>query len=382
MIVFKTFLKILNKNKFVVILYTVILLSFGIINLRSNTTQMDFTATKPSILIVNNDKEEGITKSFIDYISKTSEIKDIKNNEDARNDALFYEDVHYIVYIPEGFNEDFLNGERPELDIKKATNYNSSYAEMIIKRYFSVATIYQKYISNEDLLITKINDTLDQTIDVEIKTKLDTTTLNKAAYYFNFASYSLLACLIYIICMVLSIFNSTNIKKRNIISSTNYKKGNRILLLSNLLFAFCMWLLYSLTAIICIGTSIININGLLLIGNTLLFTVVATTIAFMFGNLSIKKEAISGLMTVIALGSSFLCGVFVPLEYLPDVVISIAKVLPTYYFVDANNKIASLENINIDTLKPILINMLILILFATVFIIITNIISKKKQKIA
>ena len=68
MTVFKTFLKILNKNKFMVILYTVILLGFAASNLQTGNKNMNFEAVKPSILIVNSDNEEGITKDFIRYI--------------------------------------------------------------------------------------------------------------------------------------------------------------------------------------------------------------------------------------------------------------------------------------------------------------------------
>ncbi len=58
MTVFKTFWKILNKNKFTVILYTVILLVFGVSNMQTSENSMTFTASKPDILIVNYDEEK------------------------------------------------------------------------------------------------------------------------------------------------------------------------------------------------------------------------------------------------------------------------------------------------------------------------------------
>ena len=50
MTVFKTFLKILNKNKGIVILYTVILLVFAGINMKSNNNVATFEASRPDIL--------------------------------------------------------------------------------------------------------------------------------------------------------------------------------------------------------------------------------------------------------------------------------------------------------------------------------------------
>jgi len=84
---------------------------------------------------------------------------------------------------------------------------------------------------------------------------------------------------------------------------------------------------------------------------------------------------------VIALGSSFLCGAFVPLELLPDSVLKIAHILPSYYFINNNEIIKNLEEINKTTLNPLIQNLLILICFMILFMILSNKISKKRQKI-
>ena len=105
------------------------------------------------------------------------------------------------------------------------------------------------------------------------------------------------------------------------------------------------------------------------------------TIAFLIGNIINDKNAINGIVNVIALGSSFLCGAFVPMQWLPDSVLKIAHILPSYYYISTNEILVNLETINFETLKTILINMVAILLFSFGFIIITNIISKRKQKI-
>ena len=70
-----------------------------------------------------------------------------------------------------------------------------------------------------------------------------------------------------------------------------------------------------------------------------------------------------------------------PLAYLPDSVIKIGHILPTYYYVEGNSFIAKLEEINMTTLQPILINMGVLLGSAVLFIILSNIISNKRRKI-
>ena len=375
MTVFKTFLKVLKKNKAMVIVYTVILLVFGGFNMSSNESSIGYVANKPSILIVNKDEEVGITKGFIEYIKENSKTPEIKNSEEARNDALFYDDVDYIIYIPENYHNDFMEGKSPEIEVKRRESYNSEFSEMLVKRYINVANIYRKNIKSEDDLIKKVNETLSEQAKIEITSKLDTNGIQKLTFYYNFASYSILACLIYVISLVLFTFNEEKIRNRTLISSVNYKKHNIKLLLSNCIYSIIIWAIYVIAGIVLIGDVMLSMHGLLCMLNAFIFTICATAISFLVGTIVKSKGALSGIVNVVSLGSSFLCGVFVPLTYLPDFVVKIAHLLPTYYYVKNNEIISDIENINFETISPLLINMGIVILFAFIFVIITNIVA-------
>ena len=381
MTIFKTFLKILNKNKFTVILYTIILLVFGGMNMKTKDNNVNFQAVKPDILIINKDKEEGITKDLINYLNENCNIIELENNEEKINDALFYRETNYVIYIPENYNQDFLKQKNPEIKIKSTGDYQASYAEMILKRYIEIANTYNKTIQNEEELINKIHQTLDIKTTVEITSKLDAETLYGVSFYYNFESYSILACVIYVICLILSTFNNEKIRKKNIISSTNYKKINRTLLLSNCLYSLAVWLFYLIMSFIILGNIMFTPHGLIFIINSFIFTICATTLAFLIGTILTKKEAISGIVNVVALGSSFLCGAFVPVEYLPKSVLNIAHILPTYWYIQNNEITRKLETININTLKQIFINWGVILVFTVVFTVLTNIISKRKQKL-
>ena len=379
MTVFKTVWKILNKNKITVIIFTVMLLLFGVSNMKTSEKSMNFIASKPDVLIVNYDKDEGITKDFIKYITDNSNIVDIKTDEEKINDALFYRDVNYVIYIPENYSKDFMEGKNVELEIKSTGDYQASLEEMLVSRYIKVAKIYQKNITNEDELISKINETLSDQVQTEITSKLDTNTISNATFYYNFASYSILACLLLVISLILSSFNDQKIKKRIIVSSTKYKKHNKILLISNCCYSFILWLLYVVISFFILGDVMTKIQGIIYIINSLVLTICATTIAFFIGNLISSKGAINGIVNVVALGSSFTCGVFVPMRWLPDSVLKMAHLLPTYYYVSTNEALKTIEQFNIQTLKPLLINMAIILCFAIFFILLTNVVLKRKR---
>ena len=381
MIVFKTFLKVLNKCKVPIIMYTAILIFFGGFNMQTSDNNISFEAAKPDVLIVNNDEDKGITNSLISYIEDNSNIIDIKEDEASISDALFYRDVNYIIYIPKNYRQDVLNGKNPNIEIKSTGDYNASLAEMMLTRYLSVMDIYKPTFLNEEEVISKINNTLAINTEVEVTSKLDTNNLSKASFYYNFMNYSMLAGSIYVVCLILSSFKEEKIRKRTIVSSMDYKKYNRYLMWSNSLFAFILWLIYVILGFILIGEVMFSWHGLIYVINSFVFSFCALTVAFLIANIISDKNAINGIINVIALGSSFLCGAFVPVEFLPNSVLTIAHILPSYWYINTNEIVKSLEVINLESLKPILINVCVLIAFSIVFIFINNIISRRKSKI-
>lgn len=394
MTVFKTFLKVLNKCKFSVILNTVILLIFAGVNMTTSDTQMNFEATKPDILIVNQDTNIGITQNLTKYLEENCEIIAVKDNEDAINDALFYRDVNYVIYIPQNYRQDVLKGENPEIQIKSTGDYQASYAEMLLARYVKVQNIYVKELAKqtdnktladekvENEIIEKINQTISKQTEIEMTSKLDTTGLEKATFYYNFSNYTLLAGAILVICLILSSFHEERIRKRTIVSSMKYQKHNRILLLGNGLFALVLWLFYVFISFFVVGNVMFSIQGIIYMINSFVFTLCALTIAFLVGSIINNKNAMNGIVNVIALGSSFLCGAFVPVEWLPDTVLKIAHCLPSYWYIQSNELIKTMEEFNLETLKPIMINMGVVLLFSIGFIIVANLIERKKRKIA
>lgn len=379
MTVFKTILKILNKLKGMIILYTAILVAITALNQTSGNNMTNFEDSKPSVLIVNKDSEDNIAKGFEDYISKHSEIKDIDTkDEDKINDAIFYRDVNYVIYIPKDFGKNLLDGKNHSLEYKSCGDEYSSYAQMMVEKYIKTVLIYKDYYSGAEL-ISKVNKVVDKDTKVYMKTTLDTSKLSSMTQYFNILNYALLAGCVYCISMILASLNDETVRKRTIISSFNYKKYNRIVLLSNSIVIFAMWILYMILALILFKDLMFSSNGLGYVINSFVFTICSLTIGFLIGNITQNKNAIGGIVNVIALGTSFLCGCFVPFEYMPDYVLKIAHILPTYYYVANNQLIKTMEVFNFESIKPLLINGAVIVISSFIFVAVTNYVSKRKQ---
>ena len=379
MIVFKTILKILNKLKGLIILYTIMLISVTLVNQSSDNVD-SFEEVKPSVIIVNNDKSKnGVTNHFIKYLENHMEVKDIDiGNEEKIDDALFYRDVSLVVYIPDGFGDDLLDSKDVSVEYKISGDKGSSYGKMLVQNYFDSFNVYNNYYDGDELF-DRLDNALNVDVNVEVKSKVDTNSLSRMARFFNFLNYAILAGCVYSISMILASLKSENVRKRTIVSSYDYKKYNRIVLEACSIVIIGMWLLYMILALIIFKDLFISMNGLWYVINSFVFSLCSLCIGFLIGNITQNKGAISGIVNVVSLGSSFLCGCFVPFEFMPDYVIKIAHIFPTYYFVINNEALKVMDNFSLSSVSTLIFNMGIVLIFGVCFVIITNYVSKKKQ---
>lgn len=377
MTIFKTYWKIVKKNIGIIILYTVMLLVFGTMNLKANKNSFEFISSKPDIIIVNNSSGI-ITDNLISYLKTNANVKNITNENDI-DDAVFFRDANYVIYIPKEFENKIENGKEFNIDIKTNNSYDSYIASELLNRYLDVFSKYMNLYNDKILAIQKLDNTLNKKADVVIENK---TSLNsKTSLFYNFSSYSIMAIVIYIICLVLSSFNDEKISKRTNVSGMNYKTFNNYLYISSFTFTFIIFIVYLILSFLILKSSILNINGILYSLNMFIFFIVSFTIAILISNLVKSKGAISGVVNVISLGSAFLCGAFIPVKYMPSFALKIAHIFPTFYFIDNNEYIASIQNFDKVSYEFVLKNFIIMIVFIIFFLILNTLVTRLKRKV-
>lgn len=377
MTIFKTYWKIVKKNIGIIILYTVMLLVFGTMNLKANKNSFEFISSKPDIIIVNNSSGI-ITDNLISYLKTNANVKNITDDNDI-DDAVFFRDANYVIYIPKEFENKIENGKEFNIDIKTNNSYDSYIASELLNRYLDVFSKYMNLYNDKILAIQKLDNTLNKKASVVIESK---TNLNsKTSLFYNFSSYSIMAIVIYIICLVLSSFNDEKISKRTNVSGMNYKTFNNYLYISSFTFTFIIFIVYLILSFLILKSSILNINGILYSLNMFIFFIVSFTMAILISNLVKSKGAISGVVNVISLGSAFLCGAFIPVKYMPSFALKIAHIFPTFYFIDNNEYIASLQNFDKASYDFVLKNFIIMIVFIIFFLILNTLVTRFKRKV-
>lgn len=377
MTIFKTYWEIVKKNIGIIILYTVMLLVFGTMNLKANKNSFEFISSKPDIIIVNNSSGI-ITDNLISYLKTNANVKNITDENDI-DDAVFFRDANYAIYIPKEFENKIENGKEFNIDIKTNNSYDSYIASELLNKYLDVFSKYMNLYNDKILAIQKLDNTLNKKADVVIENK---TSLNtKTSLFYNFSSYSIMAIVIYIICLVLSSFNDEKISKRTSVSGMNYKTFNNYLYISSFTFTFIIFIVYLILSFLILKSSILNINGILYSLNMFIFFIVSFTMAILISNLVKSKGAISGVVNVISLGSAFLCGAFIPVKYMPSFALKIAHIFPIFYFIDNNEYIASLQNLDKASYEFVLKNFIIMIVFIIFFLILNTLVTRFKRKV-
>lgn len=295
------------------------------------------------------------------------------------DDAVFYRDVHYVIYIPDHYGQDVLQGKEPVLDIKSTGDYQASLVEMVLERYLKVQGTLVHFAKDESQLVTWLDQTLRSETSIVVDSEIDLEQQSYMAYYFNFASYAIMACIVFIVCLIMTSFKDEYIKKRTIITPLSYHEYNRQLLLANGVYVFVLWFFYMVVAAVLTGQSLFEWRGAIYGLNFLIYAFCSLTIAMVLSTLIADKNVVSGIANVIALGSAFLSGVFVPASLLPDFVLKIAHVLPSYWFVNTNEMLKTVQLSDGQSLQTIGMNMLVMMGFIAVMIIINNILTKRKQ---
>ena len=377
MTIFKTYWKIVKKNLGIIILYTVMLLVFGTMNLKTNKNSFEYVSSKPDIIIVNNSSGI-ITDNLISFLKTNANVKNITDETDI-DDAVFFRDANYVIYIPKDFESKLESGKEVNIDIKTNNSYDSYIASELLNKYLDVFSKYMNLYNDKVLAIQKLDNTLNKKAGVVIENK---TNLNsKTSLFYNFSSYSIMAIVIYIICLVLSSFNDEKISKRTSVSGMNYKTFNNYLYISSFTFTFIIFIVYLILSFLILKNSILNINGFLYSLNMFIFFIVSFTMAILISNLVKSKGAISGVINVISLGSAFLCGAFIPVKYMPSFALKIAHIFPTFYFIDNNEYIASLQNFDKASYEFVLKNFIIMIIFVMIFLILNSLVTRFKRKV-
>jgi ABC-2 type transport system permease protein len=379
--VFKAYFKIIKKNmpQMYIFLGIFAALSVAFSSVGVGKATVEFTNSKPDIAVFSQDADTPLMKGFIAYLESNASLVSIANTDNGKQDALFFRKVVYILQIPAGYTDSLLNNGAVQLARKTVPDsMDSTYVDYLITKYINAVKAYTTYApqASQEQIVQSVAADLSKNAVVTMKEfGVKKAVTNNSVYFFNYFAYSLFAIIMLGVSSFMLTFQDTDLRRRNTASPMTLRSMNTQLVMGNAVFAFAVWgILYSL-AFVLFRESLLNISAVYYAINTILYTLVCVSISFLVGNLARSRNAQSAIVNVLALGLSFISGVFVPQSMLGETVLRIASFTPTYWYIRANLLIeqadtASAFNIQFMTTEIGMQLVFTIVLFAIAVVII------------
>jgi len=389
--VFKVYFKIIKRNLPMLSIYIGVFMLFALILAMygNGPATNSYAEVKSRIMIINRDGATPLTDGLLDYLSEKSVIIPAGKDEEAIQDALFYNDASYIITIPQGFSEDFLSGTH-KLTLGKQAAPNSQASvqlDMLIEKYLGEFNLYVKarvILSSDEAALKEtaalVSKDLQKETDIVWTSTAPKDSLSKAVAFFSYLPYSLLSIMILAVSSIMQVFSKGDIKKRMQCAPTPATRIDLELLLGNLCFAVVVWVLMVLISVLITGTPVTDKRMMLMIANAFVFSITALSLSFLLGHLIKGPGAQHSVANVVALGTSFISGVFVPLSLLGDTVKYIASFTPTFWYVTAISDISALSSFSWTDTKVIYTGMLIQLCFAAAFLIVALVLGRQRKR--
>jgi ABC-2 type transport system permease protein len=375
MTVYKYFIKIALKNKWIILSYTIIFFVMSILSGAGATQREDsFMETRLNIGIIDNSNSE-LSNGLKKYLEGKNNIIDTIDDVDYIKEQIFLEMADAIIIIPENFQEKVINKE----DSIEIYNDERKIESLQIQNQVNKFLMFANATYEDGKFdLANVNLALNEKTDVELVDSNSAKNISINRWfknYYNFTSYVIMGMYISIIGLVMADFRDENVDSRMKISSKKLLNFNREIYLGELTLASIITFVFILGSIVLKGKYIGEINFSKYIINTIVFSFTILCLTFFLNNSTKNKFIINGISTVLSLGTSFISGVMVPQELLGEKTLALAKFFPSYYFVKINE-------MTVNSFSDIKFEIFMQLLFAAAFVLMGLYFSKVKQKVA
>lgn len=374
--VFKAMLKVTRKRLPSAFIYIIVFVTVSIIVTTTATKDNKFEMTKLDICVFDED-DTPESRALIDFIGKSNNLKTIENDRDVIIDSLYYGRVDYALIINKGYAEKLAAGETDELfgSYHMDENFSVVYMGQFLNEYASSVKAYQTMGKTVDEAITCTEDALSQ------HTEVDMLRVDKGgnshysvdfAGYFQYMPYVLVAAVFIVVCQVLVTMNKKDIRYRTNCSCMKSSKYTFQLFFGSGLFVLAVWLVLIVIGAF-LNEEMYSGRAWYAVLNSLIFAVVVASIAVFVSSFEPSENILNLITQVLSIGMSFICGIFIPLNMLGNSVVSVARFLPAYWYIRANNMIADISPYSHD---EVMLCYMIQILYAVALLLLTLLVRK------
>ena len=380
MAVFKAYMKIAWKNKWMILLYLGIFFCVTILFQRFVPEGAEgYTAESVPVGIVDEDGGEA-AESLINYIGRTNETILLEDDRESLQEDLFYRNVGYIVRIPDGFMEKCILGEEKIEAVTVPGTYAGYYVDQQVNSYM----VYARSYAAAGFTETEIASAMAHRDKAEV-TLVDFSgnagQVPAYTFYYRYLPYLLLSVLGYVMGYILMGFRRGSLPQRMRASAVPERRQSVEGLAASLVIALALWGVSAAVSVVMYRQDIFESGKLIwYLLNSLVMMLTALSLAYLVGTLVKSSNALSGIVNIISLGMCFVCGVFVEISYLSAEVRKAAQFLPVYWYETVNTLLTDHRTVAGSIRSEVLSGIGIQIVFAIAFVCVTLAVAKRSRR--
>ena len=379
--VFKLYFKILRSYFWNVLMYIGIFLGtfLGVIVPQMVKAEGEvYTQSRCEFAMFDYDNSS-LSHAILQYLQTIHNFVEIKDDKkETIQDELYAGNVHCVIRVKDGFEEAFAKGEGAEfLEVFSIPNtLGSVLLEENLQSYLNVVNTYQNAGFEIEEALKKAPSIVNTSIKVEFLEGKEVVSAQPLSYFYSYLNWIFIAICVNSMSVVLLSLDKKKVRDRIQSSPYPFLRMNLETILGVLTTGFFICSLCIVIVTILYPKEMLDPKGILYILNAFCTMAVALAITFLVSKLTNKPQVISLMSNVIGLGMAFLCGVFVPLEFLSKTVIQIAHFFPVYWNVRV---LELLETYQIEDRGTVFLYMGIQLLFSMAILCIGMIVARNKR---
>lgn len=376
---FKYALRVVAAHPAYLVVYAVVLSLMGVFLAGALTTGDDpaYEPARPAVAVVDRGGGE-LAEGLRAFLAEGCDLVAVDDEPFALQDAVARGEAACVVVVPAGYTEAFLDaaragGDAPVLEV--AYSFDSlagTLASSEVDQYLGLvraAAVLQPDAPAVELA-RRAAQAGEERAEVETVTPPGGTAVGSSlVFYLKWCSYTLTAAVVVSVGVLMGAFNRTDLRRRSIVSPVSsltlgLHEAGAALVVALGVVALMLGLGWA-----AFGGSVAALPpetlGLMVL-DAVALALVPLSLGFLMGQLGANEMVVNAVGNILGMVLAFLGGAWVPLSLMPEVVATLARFTPVYWYTDALDRCAYLTDPTAEALGAVLGDIGLVALFAAV----------------
>jgi len=347
MSIFKCSLRIIAAHRGYILIYLFLLSMLGLLTgFSSGNYNSQLLEDVPTVAVVDRDSSV-VSQALTDYVESSGEPEPLDDDKRAMQDATAQNRIQYILIIPAGYGDAFFDAARQGQDapvLDTIVSYDSASGSLMdVRTRAWLDQVYAHLASGTagpEGAVGLADEAMTQEAQAELITPDGAPLPDSLVVFAKFSTYPLFAFSVVAVSTLTTALGRRPVRSRINAAPVGGLTRSTGVLCACLVVGVVGWAWIMALGITAFGlehvsgsASLLGVLALALFS----YVLVASAVGFLLGQLGLGENASNAVANIAGMTLSFLSGAWVPVDYLPNAVITVSRFTPCYWVNQAIN---------------------------------------------